>query len=295
MKIIYHSLIAVLCALMVTLSACSTTQDNMPTTTETESIKASVAETEVKSIVDPNEKITVGTESQRGFINDNVYHFDDGDIHFSSYVPDSYDGTKPYALFITLPGWEGLYFQGVGANMVEDFGTEAISYNDEMIVLSTQLNDWGEQSAKDAIALTEYFLSHYNIDKSEVYLHGYSGGGETGSLVMGMRPELFTAYLITSSQWDGDLQVLADAKKPVYMATGESDSYYGSESLIKAYNELYAIYEEQGLSKDEIDEILILDVKDQSYYTERGYTDQHIGGMAFAHDEAIMGWLFGNH
>ena len=112
---------------------------------------------------------------------------------------------------------------------------------------------------------------------------------------MGMRPELFTAYLITSSQWDGDLQVLADAKKPVYMATGESDSYYGSESLIKAYNELYAIYEEQGLSKDEIDEILILDVKDQSYFTERGYTDQHMGGMAFAHDEAIMGWLFGNH
>lgn len=295
MKIIYQSLIAVLCAIMLTLSACSTTQDNMPTTAGTESVKASVAETEGKSTVNLNEKITVGTTTQRGFINDNVYHSDDGDIHFSSYIPDSYDGTKPYALFITLPGWEGLYFQGVGANMVEDFGTEAINYNDEMIVLSTQLNDWGEQSAKDAIALTEYFLSHYNIDKSKVYLHGMSGGGETGSIVMGMKPDLFTAYLETSSKWDGDLQVLANAKTPVYLAIGDNDSYYGSEPLISAYNELYAIYEAQGLSKDEIDEILILDVKDQTYFTERGYTDQHMGGMAFAHDEAIMSWLFGNH
>ena len=165
-------------------------------------------------------EITVGTETQLGFINDNVYHSAEyGEIHYSSYIPESYDGTKPYALFITLPGYEGLYFQGVGANMVEDFGVEAIKYNSEMIVLSTQLSDWGEASANQAIALTEYFISHYNIDKSKVYLHGYSGGGETGSLVMGMRPELYTAFLMTSSQWDGDLEVLANAKTPVYLVT----------------------------------------------------------------------------
>ena len=27
-----------------------------------------------------------------------------------------------------------------------------------MIIVSTQLNDWGEQSANDCIALVEYFL-----------------------------------------------------------------------------------------------------------------------------------------
>lgn len=54
--------------------------------------------------------VTVGTEFQRGFLNDNVYHSELGDIHYSSYIPDSYDGSEPYALFITLPGWEGLYF-----------------------------------------------------------------------------------------------------------------------------------------------------------------------------------------
>lgn len=240
-------------------------------------------------------EITVVTETQRGFINDNVFHSAEyGEIHYSSYIPESYDGSKPYALFITLPGYEGLYFQGVGANMVEDFGVEAIKYNSEMIVLSTQLSDWGETSANQAIALTEFFINHYNIDKSKVYLHGYSGGGETGSLIMGIRPELYTAYLETSSQWDGDLEVLAKAKTPVYLATGENDNYYGSQPLKNAYNKLRGIYESQGLTETEIDKILVLDVKDQAYFTERGYTDQHGGGMAFAHDEAIMNWLFKN-
>ena len=112
-----------------------------------------------------SDEITVGESTMRGFINDKEYHSSEyGDIHYSSYIPETYDGSKPYALFVTLPGWEGLYFQGVGANMVEDFGVEAIRYNDEMIILSTQLNDWGETSANQAIALTEYFLVHYNID-----------------------------------------------------------------------------------------------------------------------------------
>lgn len=208
---------------------------------------------------------------------------------------DSYDGSRPYALFITLPGWEGLYFQGVGANMVEDFGTEAAQYNEEMIILSPQLNDWGETSADQAIALTEYFLEHFNIDPQRVYLHGMSGGGETGSIVMGKRPELYTAYLETSSKWDGDLKVLANSRTPVYMAIGEDDSYYGLDFLKQAYETLYELYMEQGLTNEEIDRILVLDVKKQQYFSDRGYRDQHAGGQAFAHDEAIMGWLFGEH
>jgi predicted peptidase len=240
--------------------------------------------------------ITVGTQTQRGFINNNVLHSSsDGDIHYSSYIPKNYDGSEPYALFITLPGWEGLYFQGIGANMVEDFGTEAPNYNDKMIVLSTQLNDWGETSANQAIALTAYFLEHYNIDPEKVYLHGMSGGGETSSIVICKRPDLYTAYLMTSSQWDGDLNVLAEERTPVYMAIGEDDSYYGSSSLKEAYHTLHELYEQQGSTGDEIDKILVLDVKEQKYFFDRGFRDQHAGGQAFAHDKTIMGWLFGEH
>lgn len=240
-----------------------------------------------------NGSIEFGTQKKDGFIVDNVLHSEiQGDIHFSSYIPESYDGSEPYALFVTLPGWEGLYFQGVGANLVESYPFEARNYNDNMIVLSTQLDDWGETSANMAIELTEYFLEHYNIDRKKVYLHSFSGGGETGSLVMGKRPELFSAYLMTSSKWDGNLDVLANAHTPLYMAIGEDDSYYGSGYLKQAYSDLYSLYKAQGLSADEISELLVLDVKEQDYFSERGFQDQHGGGMAFAEDESIMSWLF---
>ncbi len=237
--------------------------------------------------------VTPGTETRRGFVQNNVLHAGaQGDIHYSSYIPETYDGSEPYALFVTLPGWEGLHFQGVGANMVEDFGPEAIQYNDKMIVLSPQLSDWGETSANQAIALTEFFLKHYNIDPSRVYLHGMSGGGETGSLVMGKRPDLFAGYLMTASQWDGDLEAVASARTPVYLAIGENDSYYGSDSLKNAYATLHGLYEAQGLTEEQIGELLVLDVRPQSYFTERGFQDQHAGGQAFAHEKEVMGWLF---
>ena len=71
--------------------------------------------------------VTEGTEEYRGFTLDNVLHSEtEGDIHFNLYVPDSYDGSRPYAVFFTLPGYEGLYFQGVGENLrSEEFGFEA--------------------------------------------------------------------------------------------------------------------------------------------------------------------------
>ncbi len=161
-----------------------------------------------------------------------------------------------------------------------------------MLVLAPQLGDWGETSARQTVALVEYFLAEYNIDPARVYLHGMSGGGETASLVMGMRPELFAACLVTSTRWDGDLNVLAEARTPVYMAIGAQDSSYGAEPLTSAYSELRAIYEAQGLSDAEIDSLAVLDVRNQEFFDAHGFSDQHAGGQAVAHDETVMGWLF---
>ena len=49
---------------------------------------------------------------------------------------------------------------------------------------------------------------------------------------------------------------------------------------------------QKGLSQEAIDALLVLDVRDQAYFTQQGYTDQHAGGGAFASDPAVMGWLF---
>lgn len=238
--------------------------------------------------------VTPGMEEYRGFVIDNVLHSpNDGDIHYNVYIPEGYDGSTPYALYVTLPGYEGLYFQGVAANIKsEAFGFEAQKYNSEMIVLAPQLGDWGETSANQTIALTEYFLNTYNIDPTKVYGNGYSGGGETMSIVMGKRPDLFTAYLQVSSQWDGAYEPVAAQHLPVYLAIGRNDEYYGSEPTQRAYDTLHDLYRKQGMTEDEIDKILVLDIKEHAYFTERNAPNEHGGGGLFAYDEEIMGWLF---
>lgn len=238
--------------------------------------------------------ITEGTGEYRGFVIDNVFHsVGEGDIHYNVYIPESYDGSEPYALYFTLPGYEGLYFQGVASNLQsEEFGFEALEYNDKMIIVAPQLSDWGETSANQTIVLVEYFLNEYNIDRTKVYGSGFSGGGETMSRVMGKRPDLFTAYLQVSSRWDGEFEPVVEQRLPVYFAIGQGDEYYGPEPTREAYDTLYALYEQQGLTETEIDELLVLDIKEHSYFTERGMSNEHGGGGLFAYDEEIMGWLF---
>lgn len=113
------------------------------------------------------------------------------------------------------------------------------------------------------------------------------------SLVMGMRPELFTAYLHNSSRWDGNLEVLTQSRTPVYLAIGEKDEYYGAEPSQEAYDQIYERYSRGGLTEEEIDRLLVLDIKDSAYFESKGISSQHEGGAAlFPHDEEIMGWLF---
>lgn len=251
---------------------------------------------DVAQDMENDSSVTEGTEEYKGFLLDNVLHSEtEGDIHYNVYIPNSYDGSEPYALYFTLPGYQGLYFQGVGMNVrTEDFGFTAQEYNPEMIVVAPQLNDWQETSARQTIALVEYFLSNYNIDPKKVYGSGYSGGGETMSQVMRMRPDLFTAYLHCSSRWDGAYDLVVKNRTPVYLVIGEDDEYYGSDPTREAYDRFHELYEKEGLGQKEMDRLLVLDIKEQSYFDSQGIANQHGGGGAlFSRDEEIMGWLFG--
>lgn len=197
-----------------------------------------------------------GSQTDRGFVVDDALQTPSGrTLHFSLHVPDSYDGSVPYALYVACLGWEGLYFQGVGANLQEDYPFVANDYIADMIVASPQLDDWGEQSAADVVELTEWLLGAYSIDAGRVYLSGCSGGGETISLVLGTRPELYRRALHTISRWDGDIDELAAAEVPVYMAIGEHDDYYGSEPAREAAERMREAYRACGLSASRIDEL----------------------------------------
>lgn len=137
----------------------------------------------------------------------------------------------------------------------------------------------GAQTACEDLARAITFVSDH-AQELQVYLEGYSGGGETGSLVLGLRPDLYTAYLAVSIQWDGDLAAVAQAEVPVYLAVGEADSYYGLEPLRTAYTQLQALYEEKGLSQEAIDALLVLDVRDQAYWPTSPSRDTRISTPA---------------
>ena len=96
------------------------------------------------------------------------------------------------------------------------------------------------------------------------------------------------------SKWDGAYESVTEAKTPVYFVIGESDEYYGSELFREAYQILYELYAEQGLAKSEIDNLLVLDIKEKNYFAGTKVTYQHGGGYLFCRDEKIMGWLFGH-
>lgn len=174
-------------AMELSLTSCGAEGTTQPTP-EISEPPAQVQETPEPAPVpspEPELEVTKGTETYRGFQMDNVLHAPEGDIHYHIYISDSYDGSQAYALFLTLPGYEGLYFHGMGQNLYsENFAFEALNYSDHMIVATPQLSDWGETSTEQTIALTEYLLGHYNIDQERVYAVGYSGGGETMSQVI---------------------------------------------------------------------------------------------------------------
>ena len=102
-----------------------------------------------------------------------------------------------------------------------------------MIVAAPQLEDWGNTSADQTIALTKYFLKTYRIDRKKVYINGYSGGGETLSLVLGKKPSLYTAALHIASQWDTkDNAKLIKAKTPLYFAIGKAAAFAFDKAIM---------------------------------------------------------------
>ena len=46
--------------------------------------------------------------------------------------------------------------------------------------------------------------------------------------------------------------------------------------------------ERTGLSEEEIGRLVVLDVREQAFFTENGFADQHAGGQAFAHQAEVM-------
>lgn len=217
----------------------------------------------------------------------------DGDIHFSYYLPEDFDESKKYPMMVVMPGYDMMWFgeDSSGSNLNWNGFLAWADLDEDMIVVSAQLTDWREKSARQAIELTEYFLDSFPVDVNRVYAAGYSAGGETMSQAVSMRPDLYAAYLHGASQWDGTFEPIAENGVAVYIFMAENDEYYGSGKARDAYNGLHEAYLDTGLTESQIEDVLCLEIPDNEYFNSRGIYNYHGGGNILFQDKSILNWI----
>lgn len=232
--------------------------------------------------------------AETGIIPEQVLEGETGTIHYSYYLPESYDPQKKYPLMMVMPGYDMMWFgeESSGSNLNWAGFLCWTELPEEMIVVSAQLTDWHETSARQAIELTEYFMDHFSVDQSRIYVACYSAGGETMSQAVAMRPDLYAAYLHGASQWDGDYAPVVQNGVAVYIFMAEHDEYYGPERARSAYNSLHDAYIAAGWSEGQIGEILQIQTPDDEWFADRGITDNyHGGGNVVFEENDILNWI----
>lgn len=251
---------------------------------------------EASSQAEPADTESPSSESAvpAGFITEQILNGADGEIHYSYYLPEGYNDTKMYPMMVVMPGYDMMWFgeDSSGANLAWSGFRAWTELEEDMIVVSAQLTDWGEKSARQAVELTEFFLENFAVNPNRVYAAGYSAGGETMSQAVAMRPDLYAAYLHGASQWDGSFAPVAENGVAVYIFMAENDEYYGSERAWGAYNSLRDAYVSAGREDTEIDSLLQIQTPDNEWFATRGVTgNYHGGGNVVFEETSILDWV----
>ena len=254
---------------------------------------APAAETEESSASESSGMQDAPVSVQTGLIREQILDGAEGEIHYSYYLPESYDETRKYPMMVTMPGYDRMWFgEDSSGNNIDWNGFRTwTELDEEMIVISAQLTDWHEKSARQANELTQYFVDNFAVDENRIYAAGYSAGGETMSQAVALRPELYSAYLHGASQWDGAFEPIAENGVAVYIYMAENDEYYGSQKARDAYDGLYNAYRNCGFSDEEISEKLCLEIPDNEFFNSKGIYNYHGGGNIVFDDEKVINWV----
>lgn len=285
------------CSAENTVSSQSEAVTDAGTGAQSDKAENSIAESdfgdEEASSQTPPESVADVPAIKTGVIAEQIYSGENGDIHYSYYLPESYDGKKKYPMTVVMPGYDMMWFgeSSSGSNLNWSGFLSWTKLDTEMIVVSAQLTDWHETSARQAVELTEYFIDNFAVDTNRVYAAGYSAGGETMSQAVSMRPDLYAAYLHGASQWDGTYDPIAKNKVAVYIYMAESDEYYGSEKARSAYENLHKAYENAGYGSSEIDSLLRIETPDDAFFDEKGIYNYHGGANVVFDDTDNLNWI----
>lgn len=285
----FKELLAVIMTLLTTACTAAPTESaDPPETSQTTSAPQETTAPEGTSGSAESEELPTA-----GITRNQILNGADGEIHYSCYIPEEYDGKTLLPMMVVMPGYDRMWFGEGSADVPSWSGFSAwTQLSEPMIVVTAQLTDWHEKSARQAVELTEYFLENYTVDSSRVYAAGYSAGGETMSQAVSMRPDLYAAYLHGASQWDGTYDPIAENGVAVYIFMAENDEYYGSQKARTAYDGLYSAYQSQGWTDEQISRVLSVEIPDNEYFSERGiYGNYHGGGNVVFDDSSILEWI----
>lgn len=283
MKMPRFALCLALGAVLVSLSACA--QAASPASQATVAPQATAA---------PSATAAQPAPVQTGLIREQILEGETGTIPYSYYLPEGYDGETPLPMVVVMPGYDRMWFgeESSGSNLDWSGFLCWTELPQASIVVSAQLTDWGETSARQAIELTEHFLRNFAVDADRVYAAGCSAGGETLSQAVALRPDLYAAYLHAASQWDGAFAPVAESGVAVYIFMAEGDEYYGPERAREAYDGLHSAYLDAGWAQEEIDAVLQIQTPDAEWFAQRGVTGNYHGGGNVVFDEtAILEWI----
>ena len=210
---------------------------------------------------------------QTGLFAEQIFSGADGDIHYSYYLPDSYDGSRKFPMMVVMPGYNMMWFgeDSSGSNLNWSGFTAWTRLDTEMVVVSAQLTDWGEKSARQAIELTEYFINSFAVDT--------------------MRPDLYAAYLHGASQWDGSYAPIAENSVAIYIYMADGDEYYGSAKARSAYENLHDAYENAGWSDADIDQVLRIETPNNAFFNEKGIYNYHGGANVVFDEPDNLNWV----
>jgi predicted peptidase len=226
---------------------------------------------------------------------DQVLHGAGGDVHYSYALPAGYDPGRRYPMVLTVPGYgellHSLDADTLGVNVFASDSAIVWTRTDEpTIVVAAQPAGYGVQAAAGMIELTEHFLREYAVDPARVYAVGYSAGGEIMSRALNTRADLFAGYVHSSSRWNGTVDDVVRNRTPVYIFMARNDEWYGQQAAQDAYEALAAAYAAEGVSREEIERLVVLDLPDDAYFRAQGIAYVHAGGQIVADKPEVVAW-----
>lgn len=166
-------------------------------------------------------------------------------LPYNVYLPADYDKSKNYPVVVYIAD-SSLVGQDVTAPLSQYgaliWASDAEQAKHESIVIVPEypeiiLDDHGSYTMTDYVDLTGRFVSwlstKYSIDSSRVYGTGQSMGCMTIMYLAAQNPDLFSAELFVSGQWDVSKLTGLEKEQFFYVAAGGDDKASGGQAEVK--------------------------------------------------------------